>query len=243
MILDELILWTARRKYKRQHLEHRGTKAHVSFDRLVELFGNDCTSFADIAREFGITRERVRQIYQQYFTRVFPNRSGGRVRRKLCALKTNAVRKGDFSSGVPQLLTRIAEIVCSRGYVCNKIPKGIKGNYIAAFKTSSLSINGKICGVHCLMNEYRTPRRKSKYTLFLLRRTSVEKYDFLIILRQIETNEQWFVVPVPVLLGSWDTAKKKKTFYIRDKKIPVYHNRYPKIEFWDYLDAWHLLQK
>jgi len=239
---DEIVLFSARRKYEHQHLEHGKTKTIVSFDRMLELFGNDCLGFAEIARELEVSTERVRQIYERYFTSVFPGRPDGRARQEFCALKTNAVRKRDFSSGVPQLLTRIAEIAQTYGYVCNKIPIQFSGNRISFFGKSSLIINGKVCGIHYLTNEF-VPHKvyKNRYSRLSLWRTPVEKYDFVIIFRQTDTEEHWFVIPTAVLLNGWNITKREKMFYIRDKNVPTCLRRHLDIELWDYADAWHLL--
>ena len=52
-----------------------------SFDQLLELLGQPCISFAQIASRFGVSRERVRQWHLQWL----PDAPTGRQRRRLCA--------------------------------------------------------------------------------------------------------------------------------------------------------------
>jgi hypothetical protein len=56
-----------------------GAGAH---GRLLSLLGQPCTSFATIAEEFGVTRERVRQ----WQLALLPSAPKGRERRRLCAM-------------------------------------------------------------------------------------------------------------------------------------------------------------
>jgi hypothetical protein len=53
-----------------------------SQDRLLSLLGQPCVSFAAIASEFGVTRERVRQWQLE----LLPSAPKGRERRRLCAV-------------------------------------------------------------------------------------------------------------------------------------------------------------
>jgi hypothetical protein len=52
-----------------------------AFDQLLRLLGQPCTSFAEIANHFGVTRERVRQWHGQWL----PDAPTGLQRRRLCA--------------------------------------------------------------------------------------------------------------------------------------------------------------
>ena len=52
-----------------------------AFDQLLRLLGQPCTSFAQIAGHFGVTRERVRQWQGQWL----PDAPAGLQRRRLCA--------------------------------------------------------------------------------------------------------------------------------------------------------------
>jgi hypothetical protein len=50
--------------------------------RLIELFRQPCVTFAQIADEFGVSRERVRQWHLE----ILPDAPRGRERRRLCGL-------------------------------------------------------------------------------------------------------------------------------------------------------------
>ena len=51
-----------------------------TYARLLDLFDDPCTSFADIAASYGVTRERVRQWHLQ----LRPDAPRGHQRRRLC---------------------------------------------------------------------------------------------------------------------------------------------------------------
>ena len=52
-----------------------------SYERLLQLLAQPCASFAQIADDFGVTRERVRQWQREWF----PDAPTGLQRRRLCA--------------------------------------------------------------------------------------------------------------------------------------------------------------
>lgn len=52
----------------------------AAYSRLLALFDEPCTSFADIAAQFGVTRERVRQWHLEFR----PGAPRGHQRRRLC---------------------------------------------------------------------------------------------------------------------------------------------------------------
>jgi len=55
-------------------------------EMLVRLLAQDCNRFQGIANYFGITRERVRQIYNRYVRSYLPNTKSDRERGKACTL-------------------------------------------------------------------------------------------------------------------------------------------------------------
>ena len=91
--------------------QHSGTIASFSFEELLEIFRNDCLKFSEIGKQFGVSRERIRQIYQHYFSQVIPRRPNGRVREKVCTLKKRSVKALDFfqDKRFSSLLERVAQ--------------------------------------------------------------------------------------------------------------------------------------
>jgi len=73
-----------RAKFDTPQKRGRGRKIMLSFDELLDRFAVTCTRYSDVARECGITRERARQIYNQYFRDIFGSSRGGRAREKTC---------------------------------------------------------------------------------------------------------------------------------------------------------------
>lgn len=203
--------------------------------QMLQFFSGDL-SFAEIGRRIRRSRERVRQLYKPVAD-LFPDRPNGRSRQKICTLRTNLQKAQDFSNA-PTVLRKIAEIAQAHGYPVRKIPLSKSGNSVITFYTTSIRINGRVCTIHHLKNiGSLIPHCKSTYTCLKLTRTKVEKCDFMIVLRQIGTTEQVFVVPTKILLGNWGYGY----FHIRVQKISAHPNSHTRIDFWQYLDAWHLL--
>jgi hypothetical protein len=59
-----------------------------SYERLLALFAQPCTTFAEIAGQFGVSRERVRQWYAQ----LLPGAPSGHERQRLCGLQNRKRR-------------------------------------------------------------------------------------------------------------------------------------------------------
>ncbi len=222
---------------------HARVKNVLSFDELLELFNNTCVSFSEIAEKAGVSREDIRLLYRKYFSVLFPTRKTGRLRQKVCALKTNFLMAHDLSD-TSEYLSFVAEIAKSKGFSVQKIPTSRSGYRDIYFSSVSLLINNKRCSIHLLTKHRRTnPKSKSEYFRLNLYRSVLKKFDFNVIILENENNRDTLIVPSSVFLSSWDKNNDiRRDFFIRKERFRSSPQRkHPKINFWDYHEAWHLL--
>ena len=112
-------------------------------------------------------------------------------------------------------------------------------------RTKRFLANGRLCNLHDLKKAFRFGRDKrwSANMAFLL--PTLLKVEWLIVRVQVAGfPEHWFVIPSLKLQKLFaGSNSKRKNFRFPLEKLPVYHNRLPMIDYWQYEDAWHLIKK
>jgi hypothetical protein len=119
----------------------------ASWDDLRELYASPCNSFRAIGDQLGVTRERARQIYNEFFWPLLGMRKYGRQRRKVCSRKRRAVRIASLEPvGIAALAARFARmagcLVTGAPRACGALVKA----RVAAM-THGLIVNGHHCSV------------------------------------------------------------------------------------------------
>jgi hypothetical protein len=69
--------------------------------------------------------------------------------------------------------------------------------------------------------------------------------DFQIFHLAVDTlPERWFVIPSEKLQEVLKSSPGlRKSIYLSAQKRPVYKNRRPKFDYWQFEDAWHLIKE
>lgn len=245
-LIDKMRIQMARQKFMRRS---GPLKSRFSFEEWLNLFSQLSNSFAGIAlmartvpgkegKEVVCTGEAVRRLYLRYFASLFPCFPSGRSRRKLYNLNQRALRARDFSEA-PELLKEVAEIAKGRGFVVERVLTSNR-----SFASQSLVINGKRCDVHKTRNVWAASGGKRKYAHLNVYFSRLRKRRFLILIQEVENYpRRVFVIPTSLLLQGWKKGVKSRSLYIPLERYPVYRNHFPKVDVWQYLDAWHLLKK
>src|ERR1700722_15181243 len=231
--LDDAAVAAAREQFQaRSDTGWALKKVDLSFDRLLQLFTDDCTSFQSIGKmsEQAVSRERIRQIYDEYFKFLMPDERSGRKRTKLCALKKRAVA----SRTLPDKLAAkvIAERARTQGYNVRKVPTLDHGK----FRAHRLLIEGKMCMVHHILKASRTNREgQHLYCAIHLSKNSLPDIDFCVILVGIEDRPSTiFFIPKKVILEAHGEQNGTHiSFYIPlEKHRAAYRNRHPRVDWW-----------
>lgn len=215
-------------------------KSTFPFKWWLGVFSRKRNSFREIAESVSCTKENVRQLYRNYFAPLFPGFPNGRSRRRFSNLEQWTVKARDFSNA-PEKLRKIAKIARSWGFTVEKNPT-FSGGRPVSFSSCSLLINRKRCSISRITHIWIMPLGKRLYSHTHISVNTLRKYDFLIVLQEVKDYpRRVFVIPVSILLRRWGKREKRTTLCIPLKRYPVYHNCPPKLDFWQYLDAWYLL--
>jgi len=245
---DSKVLLAKENFEKTRKSTHHKRKCFLGFDELFELFKNDCNNFEFIGQKAGVSKERIRQIYKEYFKDIFLHRSGGHKRQKMCTLK----KWSQEAKELPEdgLIRKIVLEATSRNFSTNRIPMRIRvkksgeqtyyqNKKIVGLKKRSLLINNKKCRLLLFTSVLKIG--KHRYTATRFSPTFLKKYDFVIITQQTpDYPERVFIIPAEIIF-EFAASLETRNLYVPLLKTPVYRNRPSKIDFWRYENAWHLI--
>jgi|GEM_PF-4626655 len=224
--LDDHVVQAAKARFERNAYRRKGS---LSFEQLFELFGNDCSSMEDIAGLDGTTKQAVNFLYHRYF-RGLTSRKDGHHRRKICIIKKRiAAKKSEPVDGVVRKIWLIAK---KEGF---KVGKALGKDRKSWFLTQTISIENKNCRVHHLQRASSKGHARLNANSPLLKR-----HEFLIVIRTIPGfPETIFIIPTKVILEVLGERSNRKIDLPckKDNHLPK-----PRVDFWQYEQAWHLLR-
>jgi hypothetical protein len=216
----------------------------TTFEQYLELFANDCNSFNQIGRNMPrghrLSRMMVSLVYAKYFSDIFPHRPGGHPRQRLCFIKTTAISSRELPVE-DCLLKEVAQEAVSNGLTFRRERIHTKDNTLL-FKESVIIINSKRCLLALTTYITNPPNTKRGYCRCICNRKRLSEFDFFVILQKVSGyNRKFWIIPTPDILKCYS----KEVLYLNlpIEKLPVYQNKLPKINWWQYKDAWHLLKK
>jgi len=226
----------APREWQR-HLEMEFKKRTVtlSFDELTKAFQRPVT-FYTLATEWGVSRERVRQIYQVYFSKWAP-RSKKTGRGRLAKVrKRQEIAQLAEARALNYLLQLLRRKTRGRGIRIDAIPKavGILGK--------RFRLNGYLASVREAFAQRKTGGGPAKYYGFQITRRSLEETDLHIFLTyQTELSEpSVYIIPNDVLLDRFGD-EDRHTFYIPANGYSSYNNIKSKTNFDYFLNNWGIV--
>lgn len=216
-----------------------GLKPAVTFEQYLELFTDEANTFTAIAKALSLSKERVRQVYNNYFSSLFPDRPSGHA---LYARKRRELAARSLRLSAP--VAELADWLRQRNYHCEGVPLFYATGTIRAFQQGALLINKKYCQVrtvHCTATTHAG--NWPSYTPVRVTIRSIRRYDFLIVIQKVKGYpKRSFIIPITDILKVY-TGPGIKTLYIPLKKLAPYHNRYQRMDFWQYENAWPLLKQ
>lgn len=230
---------TEEARWRWKHHDSRGgngRKLSLSFDELYGLFQNDCNSFTDIGRLSNppVTRERIRQIYREYFADAV-GRPNGQTRIRVCTLKRWNYAASELPSQFPA--RQIAEKAIEQGFRCVQIAYDSPSNSRYNFQSRRLWINGKLValrGTNTVANVSKSveyvhwsthPHIECGYHVFV---AAIDGYPM-----------RFFVVPTVDLVGKSSGVYARLDANYRYKKR---NGRWNGGWLAQYEDAWHYLK-
>lgn len=206
-----------------------------SLIKLYSLLARNCESFVDIGKEYELSRERIRQIYERRIAPFLPHKSG-RERQRQCTLTRIHLARFPKATLAVWREARKCNITVSHINSTNSIGR------VFTLGTK-LTLNGKRCGISSISNQFTPTTSYRKYARLAVTTKSLRKFDFLICVLYItKSKKQFFIIPTADLLSASYSKSEHYCFYLPYEILPVYNNIRPKLDWYSYINAWHLLK-
>ncbi|MBI2030337.1 hypothetical protein HYT05_01815 [Candidatus Kaiserbacteria bacterium] len=226
----------------------RKHKLDLSFEELFEYFKADCVRHIHVAEVAGVTRERIRQIYNQYFRELFDDKSGSERRKAYTPInRLVKVKRSEhelFNNDT--FVKKIVEKARAAGCTVEAIPHLFKGEIHSGRVTiRKLLINGHLCSLHQITTAWQRCISGGRfYASTNIRRSTMIATEALILHTEAAGfTERIFVIPTAILRAAHPSAATRRDtcLYLPTQKLPVYRNIRSHIDYWQHEDAWHLL--
>lgn len=229
--------WNESKRYCARH-----SKRKVTFEQYFAYFRKGILNVR-IAELVGLSSERIRKIYDQYFRQLFGGKSG-RERMKAIALENRIANLKYLERRLFNDNATVKKIVRqARGAGCTV--EAVSGYSMYKVMHKYLLIDGHRCSVHRATYKMLIPGMKSYYARVAVRCSSITEEKAIIIHSAIPGEvERTFVIPTVALRKAMPVIMKRERtwIYLPTKKIPAYRNHLPQMDFWRYEGAWHLLR-
>jgi len=213
--------------------EYEQNNPKIPFNLLFKMFAEG-QSMASIGKCFGLSRERVRQIYNKHFKRVF-----------------------NFKTGTERQIEQTEKKLQKELYSENKVVRLIKQKceenglkFQPVLSASGYSLRQKrvlINGYHCLISlseskgsTFTKSKNNNRYCRLGFLRESLESNNFIIIWQQ--KKKRFFIYPTLLLLQTYKNDKGNVYLYVPFEEIE-HKTRKPKINHFAYLENWKQLQQ
>ncbi len=218
-------LWAKRVKW---------TQDTYTFDELLKFFRDGSLSFENIGVHLGVSRQRIWQLYTKYFKEFCDSTirsKEAKVNKKKQEYKERLFKEDEV---IRTIRTRVNEL----GHTIEPVYRRWAGAMC-----SKVIINGYLCSIRVIKNRF-TPSKRTKrvYNHVSILRKTVQKVSFVIVCVE-ESNAivRIFVLPSSILLAQF--SGNEISVYTPIEKLPPYNNSRPRINYWEYEGAWHLLKK
>ena len=242
--LDDHGVACARRSFDKGMGGNRPRKITLNFDEFLDHFANDCMSFSDVAQiacEGGVSRERIRQLYEKYFRQLFPAKRTGQERQQICLLKRRriAVKMAihDFSGN--SSLAKVARYAKEAGCTVERVVSRTGGQQVVAHRL--LSIDGMRYQVYRTRNVRRpSVRCMAVYSHVCVLKQSLHRVTGIIVLQQdVGQADRIFIIPTRDILDAYGSHERRSlSLFIPIEKRPIYKNSRPRLAWEKYEDAW-----
>lgn len=187
-----------------------------AYEQLAQMF-KEGLSYTEISKRVGIGRAHVKALRETYFKNKTHRQSP---------------RREKIVDGV--FVNCILPILEEKGYECE----------FADNDVHSIRVNGHKCRFHKASNaQYMTPRSKVRHTAVGFNFNLLLSYKFVIVFQNVQGElKRVFVIPTDVILDHFDHNPRSGIGKIR---LPVEGKtgaNKPRVDWLEYVDAWHLLK-
>lgn len=228
----------ARQKWEAQRCT-KGKLGHVSFEEWFRHFQSDEKSlFPRLAKHYGVARESIRLTYTRYFADVFQKTAGERVRACIVAREAKAALCREQRALEQSNILFIRTVTARLGVAFRYVPHTKRPHQ----RHTRVLLNGALCELHVCSQEYNPGNTKNRYAHAHLTRRSLNECAYMLVHVSIEGHpEHCFVLPCDVLQARFAAATAEThTVYIPLGRPSYRTNNIPKVDWWQYADAWHV---
>lgn len=209
-------------------------KVRASYDEMYSWFATN-KSYKEIADHFGVTRQRIQQIYSRYYQ---PVMDSPRQRQKARREAANAGKIKEHSKTMPHMKA-LRDTVAHYGLSVDAVPTQSLPNRASYY---FVDINGHRCKIQTSgKTTLSTTKSRRTYWKFNCTKRTLELCEFNILICELDGETRFFVIPSQVILESNFGKRGYKTIYICSEDLEPYNNQYPEIPYWDYLASWDQL--
>lgn len=227
------VLWKAKKAFAISR--NRTGKGNLTFDQLRVLFKKVGVTYQseDIAHKHGVSRQRISQIYHEFFRIAFRDLSIEELIRRNKARKIKArlhrkPPKGPAYTALLAIAKRAQDFGCAVEYVTH-------GEKVYAHR---ILINTHLCSVQAPNRRTRTPDGNT-YIAVTITRSTVEAVQYSVFVIEINGCRHYFPIPSRDLYTEYfekSPSLKQDRMYINvDPAAKILH---PRIHTWKYQDAW-----
>lgn len=216
-----------------------------SLQRLYALLARDCNTFTEIGGVFGLTRERIRQIYEKRLAPYLPKKNG-RERQGSCMLSRIHFYGKYKKRGFPEYVLHVWRRARKLGFFVSHINHVYVFGETRQISTSfkELLINGRLCKIYHAYTCQQSNARGGFYAhLCLGGVTEMGSCAFFVVAVAIKNvKKTYFIIPVPCdQLDNVAIYKDKKGYVKRFINLPLGSKHLESNPWRKYENAWHLL--
>jgi hypothetical protein len=232
----------------RRPTETRGARPrhNLTAQQFFELFNLGIPQIR-IAELTGLSRERIRQIYNRDFRGLFGDESGRErfaayvLNRRLAQAAERAKeRERKVFADLHPVIERARAAGCTVNFILRK-----KDKPLHEIEPRLLAINGHPCLIYPSVSRAAIQGKGSKrrYVSVNVLYESLLAVQAVVIRTLVRRQPEYiFVIPANVVLKAYFAVLQKTArLYLPTVKTSPYNNQFPRIEHWKYEDAWHLL--
>lgn len=242
----EVRIATARQLFYKNRRCHRSSTCTASFERLLELFADETISMTKVAAKIGITRGSATRLYDRYFCELLSHVPPVE-RREIFFEAQKEARRQRMAETIRDLpwFDRIDAGAKKAGLVLSAhIPTDCNGKLTSPRKTL-VEIGGMPCAVHPI-RVARKPSAHSDmhYGIVRIPSASIDEVKIRLFPVVISGAQGTFVIPTKDLVEGLAPREQDRDhvhLYIPLRRFMGPRRCPPRIDFWPYRDAWHLL--
>ena len=182
-----------------------------------------------IAKQVGVTRERIRQIYRDRLSSKFGGLTGRELQRMGTLARGQERSRGilpadDSTRKIWDLCGELG-IEVARVSVLGKTDAGV-------FTAARLLIAGRKCSIHCASRTH-SPGSGSRRRYYYGRSAAWEEAEFTVL---VVGRDRVLVIPQA-------TGRSGRIYVPERPGMPAYKGHKPRIDWWAYENAWRLLSQ